>query len=239
LTINENNTNFSSLIKNLENNPKLYELVFKIIMNEQHFSFSLHNPVIQAGITYGIILGKDGRTSIHNRIYEQLIYNYMSSKLETSGELDLRHFDTTGSYIGSDGKLNIQRVIRKFQLFMKEQYSQKDNSFIERNGRLLFMAFIKPIINGEGFDFKEVQISEEKRLDIVITYAKEKHIVELKLWRGEKYHQKGIQQLWEYLDLQNMKRGYLVIYDLRKESGQSGKSQEIEYKGKKIFVAWV
>lgn len=31
---------------------------------------------------------------------------------------------------------------------------------------LLFLAFIKPIINGTGFDFKEVQISEEKRLDI-------------------------------------------------------------------------
>jgi hypothetical protein len=66
---------------------------------------------------------------------------------------------------------------------------------------LLFLAFIKPIINGTGFDFKEVQISEEKRIDIVIT-LKEKYIVELKIWRGEEYHKKGLIQLQEYLDNQ-------------------------------------
>ena len=57
---------------------------------------------------------------------------------------------------------------------MKEQYSEKDRKFIEENGRLLFLAFIKPIINGKGFDFKEVQISEEKRLDVVVTYLDQK-----------------------------------------------------------------
>ena len=44
----------------------------------------------------------------------------------------------------------------------------------------------------QGFDFKEVQISEEKRLDVVITYLKEKYLVELKIWRGEEYHKKGL-----------------------------------------------
>lgn len=38
-----------------------------------------------------------------------------------------------------------------------------DKEFIEHHGRLLFLAFIKPIINGTGFDFKEVKVSEEKR----------------------------------------------------------------------------
>lgn len=59
---------------------------------------------------------------------------------------------------------------------MKEQYSSKDADFLEHHGRLLFLAFIKPIINGIGFDFKEVQISEEKRLDLVITYNNFKYI---------------------------------------------------------------
>ena len=59
---------------------------------------------------------------------------------------------------------------------MKEQYSSKDEEFLEHHGRLLFLAFIKPIINGVGFDFKEVQVSEEKRLDIVITYNSFKYM---------------------------------------------------------------
>lgn len=122
---------------------------------------------------------------------------------------------------------------------MKEQYSSKDTSFIERNGRLLFLAFLKPIINNKGFDFKDVEVSEEKRLDIVITFGTMKYIVELKVWQGEKYHQKGIEQLCDYLDRQNETRGYLLIYDFRKKSGQAGRSRTIHSQGKTIFVAWV
>ncbi|MDQ1353561.1 MAG: hypothetical protein QG657_3867, partial [Acidobacteriota bacterium] len=116
---------------------------------------------------------------------------------------------------------------------------EKDRDFVERNGRLLFLAFVRPIINGRGFDFKEVQVSEEKRLDIVITFDNKKYIIELKIWRGEAYHLEGIRQLCRYLDIQNEIPGYLLIYDLRKESGQIGKTETIETEGKKIFAAWV
>jgi len=239
LTLKEDNTNFSSLIKNLENNPELYDLVFKVIMNEMEFSFNLHNPVINDGVIYGALKEEHGKARVHNRLYEQLIYNYMTSKLETSGSVKFNEYAFSGSYIAENGSLDIEKVIRKFQEFMKEQYSKKDNSFIERNGRLLFLAFLKPIINGRGFDFKEVQISEEKRLDVVITFGSRKYIIELKLWHGEQYHQKGIEQLCDYLEKQGERKGYLLIYDLRKESGLCGTARFIEIKGKEIFAAWV
>ena len=57
-------------------------------------------------------------------------------------------------------------VLQKFQKFYKEQFSKKDQKFIEREGRLLFLAFLKPIINGDGYDFKEVTISKENQMDI-------------------------------------------------------------------------
>ena len=124
----------------------------------------------------------------------------------------------------------------------KQQFSFSKNSPVPGfilNGRLLFLAFIRPIINGRGFDFKEVQVSEEKRLDIVITFDNIKYIIELKIWRGEVYHQEGIRQLCDYLDRQHQTAGYLLIYDLRKESGQTGETEIIENDGKKIFAAWV
>lgn len=237
ILLKEKNTNFESLVKNLENNPQLYDLVLKIIMNDMEFSFNLHNPVIEDGKRYGILKEKQGKAVIHNRVYEQLLYNYMASKLETSGKIGIYNVGT--DYIDEHGGLNVEAVIRKFQQFMKEQYSGKDTSFVERNGRLLFLAFLKPIINGKGFDFKEVEISEEKRLDIVITFGSRKYIVELKVWRGEQYHQKGIEQLCRYLDRQNQTRGYLVIYDFRKQSGQAGQCRTIEAEGKTIFAAWL
>lgn len=120
---------------------------------------------------------------------------------------------------------------------MKEQYSNIDANFIEREGRLLFLAFIKPIINGIGFDFKEVQISEEKRLDIVITYNNFKYIIELKIWNGQKYHEKGISQLYDYLDILSVSKGYLVIYNFNKN--KECKQERIEYKNKDIFAVYV
>jgi hypothetical protein len=231
------NTNFQVLVKNLENNPGLYDLVFKIIMNEREFSYNLRNPIIYIGIIYGILKRERGRTRIHNRLYEQVIYDYMSSKLETSAGFELAPISST--YIDMDGTLDIEKVISKFQEFVKENYSRKESGFIEKNGRLLFLAFLKPIINGEGFDFKEVRISEEKRLDIVVTFGSKKYIVELKIWRGEAYHREGILQLCDYLDRQGENIGYLLIYDLRKERARAGQRERIVERGKEILAFWV
>ncbi|MCP4155356.1 MAG: AAA family ATPase, partial [bacterium] len=192
------NTNFGSLIKNLENNPELYNLVFQILINGNRFSFNNDNPVIRLGKLYGILRDEKKQVTIHNRLYEQRIYNYMASKMETSGDTSFQNI--ASSYVKSDNSLDVEKMIRNFQAFMKEQYSARDKSFLERNGRLLFLAFIRPIINGSGFDFKEVQVSEEKRLDVVITFHNKKYIAEMKIWRGESYHQTGIRQLCDYLD---------------------------------------
>ncbi|MCP4217283.1 MAG: AAA family ATPase [bacterium] len=234
--LRSDSTNFDSLIKNLENNPELYEFVFKIIMNGMEFSYNRRNSLIQQGALYGILSEKENKAKVQNRLYEQLIYDHMSSGLETGGT------DSSGAgagYIGKDGSLDIEKAIRKFQQFMKEQYNKRDRDFIERNGRLLFLAFIKPIINGRGFDFKEVQISEEKRLDVVITFANKRYIVELKIWRGEALHQEGVSQLCDYLHRQDEVAGYLLIFDLRKEMGRAGQWETIEQEGKKIFAAWI
>ncbi len=55
--------------------------------------------------------------------------------------------------ITQDGHLHFEEILNIFQLFIKEEYSDQNIDFLERNGRLVFLAFIKPIINGKGFDF--------------------------------------------------------------------------------------
>ena len=122
---------------------------------------------------------------------------------------------------------------------MKEQYSGKDEKFIEREGRLLFLAFIKPIINGQGFDFKEVQISEERRLDIVITYLNQKYVIELKVWREQEAHEKGIRQIKDYIDRVEVDNGYIVIYDFNKNKDQEWQQDRVNVDGKEIFMVRV
>ena len=98
-------------------------------------------------------------------------------------------------------------------------------------------------MNGSGHTFKEVQISEEKRLDVTITYFQHQYIVELKRWYGNAAHERGIEQLNDYLDRQNKKKGYLVIFEYRRGvTGQTTKTwrvETIEYGDKEIFAVWV
>jgi hypothetical protein len=91
LILTEQNTNFESLIKNIENNNDLYELIYKVIMEGEKITYNLDNPVISLGELYGILKNDDGLVQIHNRIYEQRIYNYLSSKLEI--DLDMGNYN--------------------------------------------------------------------------------------------------------------------------------------------------
>lgn len=164
-------SNFDTLIKNIENNSDLEKMCRDLLVEGRKITFNYYNPTIEKGELYGIFKNDDGSLKIHNRIYEQLIYGYLISKIENEMETDA--FDFRDNFI-DEGQLNLKAILERFQLFIKEQYSDKDQDFLERNGRLVFLAFLKPIINGKGFDFKEVQISQEKRLDVVVTYLEQK-----------------------------------------------------------------
>ncbi|MCP5046478.1 MAG: AAA family ATPase [bacterium] len=237
ITLKQNNTNFDSLTGKLINNPELYDMVFNIVMNEDEVFYNPQHEIINFGFMYGILKEENNRLKVHNRLYEQLIYNYMASRLKTSERV--KTHVVSSSYIQDDGSLNLKKVLLKYREFMKEQYDKKDAGFIERNGRLLFLAFLKPIINGRGYDFKEVQTSEEKRIDIVVTYDRDKFIIELKKWYGEKAHQNGLEQLADYLERQNRDTGYLLIFDSRKKSNQIGESDTVTVNNKNIFMVWV
>lgn len=232
--VKESNTNFDSLIKNLESYRELQDLVFELVMNERSITYNIHNPVITLGMMYGYLANGRG-LRIHNRIYAELIYNYFSSKLETS--YTFRNENVPVIFQLPNRSLDMPKVLDRFQRFMKEQYSKKDRDFLERQGRLIFLAFIKPIINGGGYDFKEPEIFEERRIDVAITYYAEKYVVELKIWHGEAAHQEGLTQLLGYLDRVGLDMGYLVIFD--HSEVKSWKQEWIEVEGKRILAVWV
>ncbi len=236
MILEEKNTLFDSLIKNLENNKDLYDYIEDIIVRGNDKGFNNYNPVIELGNTYGYFKNNNGKVAISNKIFGEIIYSYMISKLENNySKMDAYNFK--GAFIKENGELDIEKILKKFQQFMKEQYSSKDKEFVEYHGRLLFLAFIKPIINGTGFDFKEVQVSEEKRLDVVITYNSFKYIIEMKIWRGLKYHEDGVKQLCDYLDIHDLNKGYLLIFNFNKN--KEFKEERVSVEGKDIFEVYV
>ena len=234
LLLDENNTLFDDLVKNIENNKELREYMFNLIMNGSGNRFNLLNPIINLGVMFGYFKNDNNTVVISNRIFSQVLYNYFSSLLEDNNTM--KKYNFKDDFIEGNG-LNIEKVLLRFQQFMKEEYSSKDKSFLEANGRMLFLSFITPIINGVGYAFKEVQISEEKRLDVVIIYNNNKYIIELKIWHGEKYHERGLEQLADYLDINGQNKGYLLIFNFNKD--KEYKKEAINKAGKEIIAVFV
>ena len=229
-------TLFDSLTKNLENNPELYELISQIAINGESFPFTITNPVINLGHLYGIIIrSEQGRCQIHNRIFEQRIYAHIMSGLLQTTYREVNGFGGPEFYT-PDG-LDVRLILQRFQTFMKEHYSNRDAKFLEREGRLLFLSYLRPIINGRGFDFKEPHVGDERRMDIVITCQNKRYVIELKRWYGPKKHQEGLEQLSDYLDTCSLQEGCLLIYDFRKN--KEYRQEQISFQDKQIFAVWV
>lgn len=171
-------------------------------------------------------LSKDENNNVvvSNKIIRERIYNYLVSKIDNK---DMMNYNFKDNFIISDNGLDMEKVLLKFQEFMKKNYSSRDINFLERHGVLLFLAFIKPIINGVGFDYKEVQISEERRLDIVIQYNSHKYIIETKIWHGDVAHEKGLSQLGSYLDIEGIDKGYLLIFNFNKSKDFSSRRYSV------------
>ncbi len=176
-----------------------------------------------------------GRCRIHNRIFEQRIYAHIMCELLQTKYLDLNGF--SGPEFYTPEGLDVRLILQRFQAFMRENYSDRDAKFLEREGHLLFLSYLRPIINGMGFDFKEPNVSLERRMDIVITWQNRRYVLELKIWHGPKYHQDGLRQLSDYLNIYSLKEGYLLIYDFNKN--KEYRQEQIAFGDKQIFAIWV
>ena len=79
------------------------------------------------------------------------------------------------------------------------------------------MLFLKPIINGTGNCYVEAQTRNRERMDLVIDYQGEQSIVEMKIWHGNSYNERGEKQLLEYLDHFHLKKGYMLSFNFNKK----------------------
>ena len=234
IILNKNNTLFDDLIKNIERYEELYGLVKRIVLDGEEINYNVQAH--QVGIMYGIFKEKNKNLAIHNKIYEILLYNYMIAKREIKKGSALS-YKYKEKFVDNSGKLNMELVLEKFQELMKAEYREIDEKFVEREGRLLFLAFLKPVINGIGFYFVESETRHSNRMDIVVTYNREKFVIELKIWRGGKYEQEGRKQLCEYLEAQNLDKGYMMFFNFNK--GKKYIKETLEVNGKEIFEIMV
>ena len=108
------------------------------------------------------------------------------------------------------------RVLEKFVEYFQDIYGGSEEKFLENSGRKLFLLYLKPIINGIGNYYIESQTRDARRTDVIVDYAGEQFIIEMKIWHGDEYNHRGELQLAGYLDDYGLDKGYLLSFNFNK-----------------------
>ena len=123
-------------------------------------------------------------------------------------------------------------VMKGFYRHYSEIFSDNDEYFLEKNGRKIFLMYLRPIINGTGNYYIEASTRDNRRTDIIVDYHGKQEIIELKIWHGQEYNSRGEDQLFQYLKEYNKDKGYLVSFNFNKNKNTG--YHEIVFHGKKI-----
>ncbi len=100
--------------------------------------------------------------------------------------------------------------------YFNEIYGDNDDKFLEKYGRKFFLLYLKPIINGVGNYYIEAQTRDARRTDVIVDYLGDQFIIELKIWHGSEYNERGEKQLSDYLDYYHKDKGYLLSFNFNK-----------------------
>jgi RecB family endonuclease NucS len=92
----------------------------------------------------------------------------------------------------------------------------------EAGPHLMLMAFLQRIVNGGGRVAREYGLGRGA-LDLLISFAGEEHLIEIKLRRDTETEQRAYKQLLEYMDHLGRDEGWLVLFDLRRTLSWSEK----------------
>ena len=237
ILIGEKNTLFDDISKNLENNRELSDFIYELLILGESKPFVIYDSIVSTGVQYGFFrrVEDKGKVVVSNKIFESLMTNYFVSR-------DLRRAKRITNVLQHDvvrdGKFDMELCLCKFAEHYAEIFNKSDVEFLERHGRLLFLSYLKPLVNGQGFYHIESQLTDSRRMDIVVDFGKQQFIIELKLWRGQQYQSEAYIQLSKYLESKHANKGYLLTFDFRKRD-KIQDAKWIDIHGKKIFDVMV
>ena len=208
------------MIRQLSEYPDMKLMLHAILFQGKRISYNIDNPVINLASMFGYVVNKEGSIQVANRIFETRLYNFFLSEEELTNAIYDEAQGNKNQFI-KNGRLDMKLVLEKFVIHFTDIYGNNDSKFIEDYGRKFFLLYLKPIINGVGNYYVEARTRDARRTDVVVDYLGEQFVVELKIWRGREYNERGEAQLSDYLDYYHLGKGYLLSFNfnMKKEIG--------------------
>ncbi|MBQ9008590.1 MAG: 9-O-acetyl-N-acetylneuraminate esterase [Clostridia bacterium] len=228
---------FDSIMGRVQGSESLQRLLFEILFRGERKSFNPYDIAISDAVMYGFIVNDDGGIKITNRIFETLLYNYFLNNEETKNSPIFRAGDNNRADFIRGGHLDMEALLERYVTVFDDLYQGRAEHFDEAEGRRRFLLFVRPVINGTGNYYIEAETRDNRRMDLVIDYLGERFVVEMKIWNGKVYHEKGEKQLADYLDALHLEKGYMLTYNFNKSKQQGLKKRMVN--GRELIEAMV
>ena len=157
----EGNTLFDSLTKTLNNMPELRSSIRSILMEGTKLTWNPDQKDIVLMQMYGLIRNDHNTVRVANRIFETRLYNLFLSDEELKSNVFSREGELAKNHFVENGKLNMRLILERFIDTYTQVCGPLVDRFKEKDGRELFLLYLKPIINGTGNYYIEAQKSDK------------------------------------------------------------------------------
>lgn len=217
ILLSEKNTLFESLIGKLHDYPEIKDMIYLLLFQGQVIAYNADDLATDTLLMFGLAKVEQETLQIANRIFETRLYNYFLTLPEVqNGDMYKLALRNKNQFIQS-GQLDMEKLLAKFVVHFDDVYGDQNDKFVEEDGRRYFMLYLKPILNGAGNYYVESRTRNQERTDLIIDYLGAQFIIEMKVWHGNAYNERGEEQLAGYLDHYHLKRGYMLSFNFNKK----------------------
>lgn len=230
IILTEKNTLFDSLMSKIRDYDRLRSQLEYMLFRGETIEYLPDNKEQEQLMMYGFIINDHNTVAIANRIFKMRLTKYFIGESRFSQEMRREALKDKPEFI-KDGKLDVPLIMKRFiasQKIIRDIFDEEaEKKFIEEEGREKFLTYLSPIINGVGTFSIEEQTPDSKRMDVVVHYNGRRYIIEMKIWHGERYNEKGEEQISEYLNRFDLTVGYMLSFSFNKNKEPGVKEVKI------------
>lgn len=221
------NSLFDSLTGKLTVYPELKAKLRAVLLRGETLAWLPYDEEQQQLFMYGFIRNNHNIVAVSNRIFERLLYAHFIGESDRNNDLKQQASEVKSVFVDKDGWLDVAKIMDHFITEHNRIHGEQTEKFLEDEGRERFITYVAAIINGTGTYDIEPQTRDHRRMDLVIHYLGRRYIIELKIWRGERYNADGEKQISEYLDYFGLTTGYMLSFNFNKKKETGVKRVQI------------
>ncbi len=202
------------LLRESDDIPTFQSVILAGVTDVKHLKSKIRDDAQKQLLLYGFVNVVNNKMVVANRIFEMRLYRQFVG--ETKYDNLLQMAASEKNIFIEDGMLNVPKIMEHFISSQKIIRGEMNEKFIEDEGRESFLTFLSPIISGTGTYSIEEQTRDHRRMDVIIHYLGKRYVIELKIWRGERYNEEGEKQIRGYLDYFGLETGYMLSFNFNK-----------------------